>query len=126
MNNAQWWANKLESAGRQTITNRPDPTPPMPPSQQPMQVMPTFQPQTTTKAQYANSTAACPDCGSGNYMSPSAAIAPRCYDCGYPVQQSGSRFGGLAGAHVEGAAKASLGNDATSNWNPQGIIGRID
>jgi hypothetical protein len=126
MNNAQWWANKLESAGRQTIAPRTDPTPPMPPSQQPMQAMPTFQPQATTKAQYANSTDSCPDCGSGNYMSPSNTVAKRCYDCGYPVQQSGSRYGSLSGARVDGAAKAATGNDATNNWNPQGIVGRID
>jgi hypothetical protein len=127
MNNADWWAKKLESAGRNTIAPRQDPTPPMPPSQQPLAVMPSFQPQTTsTKAQSANSNASCPDCGSGNYMSPSAQIALRCYDCGYPVQQSGSRFGALTGAHVEGNAKAATGNDASNNWNPQGIIGRID
>jgi hypothetical protein len=59
-------------------------------------------------------------------MSPSAQIALRCYDCGYPVQQSGSRYGSLTGAHVEGNAKAAAGNDATNNWNPQGIVGRID
>jgi hypothetical protein len=124
MNNAQWWANKL--AGQTpTPVGRPDPTPPMPPSQQPLAVMPTF-PQTTTKAPSANSNASCPDCGSGNYMSPSAQIALRCYDCGYPVQQSGSRYGSLTGAHVEGNAKAATGNDASNNWNPQGIIGRID
>jgi hypothetical protein len=52
--------------------------------------------------------------------------APRCFDCGYPLEQSGSRFGGLAGAHVEGSAKQATGNDVTNNWNPQGIIGRID
>jgi hypothetical protein len=52
--------------------------------------------------------------------------APRCYDCGYPISQSGSRYGALTGAKVEGTTKTSIGNDATSNWNPQGIIGRID
>lgn len=126
MNNAQWWANKLAGQTPAPQVGRPDSTPTMPPSQQPMAVMPTFPPQTTTKAQYANSSASCPDCGSGNYMSPSAQIALRCYDCGYPVQQSGSRYGSLTGAHVEGGAKAAAGNDTTNNWNPQGIVGRID
>lgn len=50
---------------------------------------------------------------------------PRCLDCGYPLEQSGSRYGALTGAKVEGNAKASMGNDATNNWNPQGIIGRV-
>jgi hypothetical protein len=52
--------------------------------------------------------------------------APRCYDCGYPINQSGSRYGALTGAKVEGNVKAATGNDSASNWNPQGIIGRID
>ena len=51
--------------------------------------------------------------------------APRCYDCGYPLQQSGSRYGALTGANVEGPTKQSTGNDVTNNWNPQGVIGRI-
>lgn len=125
MTNADWWAKKLSGGTPSAPVGRPDPTPAMPPSQQPMTPMPVFQPQ-TTKAQSAAMAATCPDCGSGNFMAPTPQIAPRCYDCGYPIQQSGSRFGGLAGAHVEGAAKAAAGNDTTNNWNPQGIIGRID
>jgi hypothetical protein len=128
MNNADWWAKKLGTPQPQVPQGRPANVVPMPPSQVPMQPMPSFQPAQpqVSKAQSANQTATCPDCGSGNYFTPNAQIALRCYDCGYPVQQSGSRFGSLAGANVEGSAKASLGNDATSNWNPQGIIGRID
>lgn len=128
MNNADWWANKLAQQGTQPQQGRPVNNIPMPPSQQPLQAMPSFQPATQTTRQLPSSsqTSTCPDCGSGNYMSPSDTIAKRCLDCGYPVQQSGSRFGGLAGAHVEGAAKPAAGNDATNNWNPQGIIGRID
>jgi hypothetical protein len=52
--------------------------------------------------------------------------APRCYDCGYPINQAGSRYGSLTGAKVEGSAKGAIGNDTQSNWNPQGIIGRVD
>jgi ribosomal protein S27E len=126
MNNADWWAKKLGTPQPQVPQGRPVNNVPMPPTQQPMAPMPTFQQPAGSKAQSASQTATCPDCGSGNYLTPSAQIALRCYDCGYPVQQSGSRFGSLAGAHVEGAAKASLGNDTQSNWNPQGIIGRID
>lgn len=124
MNNASWWANKLAQQNPQVAQGRPDPTPPMPPSQQPMAQMPSFQPQVSERAQSAKQVATCPDCGSSNYMSIQNA-APRCFDCGYPLEQSGSRFGGLNGAHVEGAPKTSLGNNPQSNWNPQGIIGRI-
>jgi hypothetical protein len=52
--------------------------------------------------------------------------AARCYDCGYPLTQAGSRYGALTGASVEGSAKQANGNDVASNWNPQGIIGRIN
>lgn len=124
MNNADWWAKKLGNP-QPIQQGRPENTVPMPPSQQPMQPMPQFQQPQTTRAQSASQTATCPDCGSANYMSVQNA-APRCYDCGYPIQQSGSRFGNLTGAHVEGAAKQAAGNDTQNNWNPQGIIGRID
>lgn len=126
MSNANWWAQKLN--GTQSVQqNRPDPTPPMPPTQSPMTPMPTFQqaPNPAGRAQSAQQTQTCPECGSTNYMSPDRNTAPRCFDCGYPVNQSGSRYGNLSTARVEGAAQASLGNDATSNWNPQGIIGHL-
>lgn len=127
MNNADWWANKLAQQGTAPQVGRPINNIPMPPSQQPLQPMPTFQPNPTPTRQLPSSsqTASCPDCGSANFMAIQNA-APRCFDCGYPLEQSGSRFGNLAGAHVEGAAKQATGNDGTSNWNPQGIIGRID
>ena len=124
MNNADWWAKKLGNPQPQQ-QGRSDPTPAMPPSQQPMAVMPNFQRPQTERAQSAKQTATCPDCGSSNYMAIQNA-APRCFDCGYPLEQSGSRFGNLAGAHVEGSARQASGNDSTNNWNPQGIIGRID
>jgi ribosomal protein S27AE len=124
MNSADWWAKKLGTT--QPQQGRPDPAPAMPPSQQPMAQMPAFQQPQASKAQSATQTATCPDCGSGNYMAPNPQIALRCYDCGYPIQQSGSRFGGLAGAHVEGAAKPATGNDTTNNYNPQQIIGTIN
>jgi ribosomal protein S27E len=126
VSNADWWAKKLGTPQAPVPQGRPVNNVPMPPTQVPMQAMPTFQqPQAPSKAQSANQSTPCPDCGSSNYMSPSPTIALRCYDCGYPVQQSGSRYGSLAGAHVEGATKAATGNDTVSNWNPQGIIGRI-
>ena len=123
MTNADWWAKQL---GGQVPAQRPADIP-MPPSQQPMTRYVPPQPQVpVTKAQSANQTQSCPNCGGNNYMSPSPQIALRCYDCGYPLEQSGSKFGSLTGAKVEGSVKSARGNDGTSNWNPQGIIGRID
>ena len=130
MSNADWWANKLAGntpTAPQTQAPRQDNLPSMPPSQQPMPQMPSFQQGAVPneKAQSAKQTALCPDCGSNNFMSVSGA-KPRCFDCGYPVEQQGSRYGSLAGAHVEGATRAATGNDTVSNWNPQGVIGRIN
>ena len=115
MNNADWWAKKLGQQP-QAPQGRPDPTPQMPPSQQPLTPMPGFQQPEISKAQSANQTATCPECGSSNYMAVQNA-APRCLDCGYPVQQSGSRYGSLTGANVQGAAKAATGNSGTSGFS---------
>lgn len=122
MSNADWWANKLAQTQPQPPVGRPANMLPTPPSQVPMQAMPSFQPvpsQTPqgTSAQSAKQIYTCPECGSGNYMAVANA-APRCYDCGYPISQSGSRYGSLTGAHVEGATKSATGNDPSSNWSP--------
>jgi hypothetical protein len=116
MNNADWWSKKLNNLPQQPQVTRPDPTPPMPPSQRPMAPMPAFQqPQTPVQAQSAFQNDSCPDCRSSNYFSVQNA-RPRCFDCGYPTEQSGSRYGSLAGASVDGPVKSSLGNDASGNW----------
>ncbi len=130
MSNADWWAKQLGAqpqAPQQVPVAAPRPANnPMPPSQQPMTQFQPVQPQQpASRAQSALQTASCPECGGTNYMSVQKA-APRCYDCGYPISQSGSRYGSLTGAKVEGSAKSAIGNDVQSNWNPQGIIGRID
>ena len=126
MSNANWWANKL---GQQAPAQQPRPVNnPMPPSQQPMTPYVAPQPQVNpvvSKAQSAAQNQSCPNCSSANYMSVGGAKL-RCYDCGYPLEQSGSRYGSLTGAKVEGSTKGARGNDTQSNWNPQGIIGRID
>jgi hypothetical protein len=124
MSNADWWARQL-GAQAPAPAGRPDPTPPMPASQQPMTRFEPPQPQSNLRIGSAQQTQSCPECNSGNYMAVQNS-APRCYDCGYPISQSGSRYGALTGAKVEGNTKSSIGNDSTSNWNPQGIIGRID
>jgi ribosomal protein S27AE len=119
MNNADWWAQRLAQQPQQPV-GRPDPTPTMPPSQQPMAGMPQFQQQaapTNATAQSASQTTSCPDCGSSNFMAVAGA-KPRCFDCGYPTEQSGSRYGSLTGAKVQGSAKQATGNNPTSNWSP--------
>jgi len=123
MSNSDWWAKQL---GTQPQAPQPRPMAmPMPPSQQPMTpAYPPQAPQTPKGLTSATQTAMCPDCHSTNYMSVQGA-KPRCMECGYPVEQSGGRFGVLNGAQVQGSAKAALGNDTTNNYNPQNIIGRV-
>jgi hypothetical protein len=124
MSSADWWAKQLGAQPQQPV-GRPDNTP-MPPTQQPLLRMPqpAYVPP-ASKAQSASQTQSCPECGGNNYMSVQNA-APRCYDCGYPLTQAGSRYGALTGATVEGNAKSAQGNDVANNWNPQGIIGRVN
>jgi hypothetical protein len=126
MNNADWWAKKLQQQQPPAPPARTQ-TQPVAPSQTPMDPLPTFQQQRdpAERAMSARQTQSCPECYSGNYMAVSNA-APRCYDCGYPLQQSGSKYGALTGAHVEGDTKGARGNNAINNYNPQSIIGRIE
>ena len=128
MSNTDWWAKQLGT--QQQVPQARPAAMPMPPSQQPMQPNYTphqspVQPQDTPRGlSSASQTGNCPDCRSTNYMAVQGA-KPRCMDCGYPLEQSGGRFGALNGAKVEGNATAALGNDTTNNYNPQTIIGRI-
>ena len=128
MSNANWWAQKLNGTQNQGQQFRPDPSPPMPASQLPMAQMPTIQqaPNPAGRAQSVAQTQSCPECGSGNYLKPNDSnLAARCFDCGYPISQSGSRYGNLSTARVEGATRSATGNDTSNNWNPTTIIGNI-
>ena len=124
---ADWFARKLQGAQPAVQQGRPETAPPMPSSQQPMAEMPQQFQQSNDPARLAQSasqTQSCPDCGSGNYFAVANAMA-RCYDCGYPIQQQGSKYGSLSTARVEGGTADALGNNTSNNYNPQGIIGRI-
>ncbi|CAB4166955.1 hypothetical protein UFOVP964_54 [uncultured Caudovirales phage] len=126
MSNADWWAKQLGAQPQAPVQQPREVNMPTPPSQQPMSPIPqpAYVPP-VSKALSASQTQSCPECGGNNYMSVQSA-APRCYDCGYPLTQAGSRYGALTGAKVEGAAKGAAGNDVQNNWNPQGIIGRVN
>lgn len=128
MGNAEWFAKKLQQQQPPAPPARVQSVP-QAPSQVPMtQFEQPNQPSEVTAAQKAHSasqTQTCPDCGSDKYFGFNGS-RPRCYECGYPMEQSGSRYGSLTGAQVIGDTKGARGNDATNNYNPQGIIGRID
>ena len=128
MSNSDWWAKKLQAQQPPAPAARTQNAPqaasqqPMTPYQEPA---PSTPQSAASKAQSASKTETCPDCGSGNYHGFNGS-KPRCYECGYPMEQSGSKYGSLTGAQVIGDTKSSRGNDPTSNYNPQTIIGRID
>jgi len=123
LSNSDWYAKKL---GNQVPQQSSQQLPSLiPPSQKPMAPMPSFQPQAQRGLPSSSQTATCPDCGSSNYMAVQNTKA-RCLDCGYPIEQSGSRYGSLAGSSVQGSAKQAIGNNLQSNYNPQEIIGRIN
>jgi hypothetical protein len=89
MSNSNWYANRLGAP-------RPDSTPPYTLPQPQQQVIPQQQvPQAPVMPQPPSTrqSSICPGCGSGNYGSAVPEAKPRCYDCGYPIQQSGSGLG---------------------------------
>ena len=85
-NTADWFAKKL-NAQPQAPQAQPQYVAP-----QPATYVPPAQPSYPPSQQATPQAPRCPGCGSGNYGSP-AGSRPRCYDCGYPIQQSGSGLG---------------------------------
>ena len=118
-----WWANKL--AGQTPNAPQPRQEMPLPPSQIPMAYTPPAQPQQGARPTASASASRCPGCGSGNYGSIEGTKA-RCYDCGYPIVQSGSGLGkGITGGpQAAGPAQPAV-QVATGGWNPTTIIGKL-
>jgi hypothetical protein len=112
---SNWWANKLGT------TPAPIPTATQLP-QQPMYQPQPQQPQYTPPVASNN----CPGCGSGNYSAAGGGRA-RCYDCGYPIQQSGSGMGKgiVSGPQPTGPVQAAV-QVASGGWNPTTIIGKLE
>lgn len=87
---SNWWADKL-GAPQQPRQAAPVQPPVQYAAPQPAQYAPSQQNYPPTQ-QMTPQASRCPGCGSGNYGGASG-YKPRCYDCGYPVQQSGSGLG---------------------------------
>jgi len=117
-----WWADKLSQPQQQS---RPANMPPMPPSQQPMTYAPPAPPQQGVRPPASANASRCPSCGSGNYGSIEGTKA-RCYDCGYPIVQSGSGLGkGITGGPQAAGPVQPAVQVATGGWNPTTIIGKL-
>lgn len=118
---SNWWANKLGTPQANPVPTPPY-TPPVAPPYNPVPQQPTTPPVTPP----ASATAArCPGCGSGNYGSVTPESKARCYDCGYPVVQSGSGVGTGVSQPGGGPATPARQISTANNFNPQGIIGHI-
>lgn len=103
---------------------RPEPLPPTPIAQPRVQqhypVQNVGQPSRTPPAR----TGGCPECGSGNWMRPSASVAARCFDCGHV---EGRDFDLSAqGAISRNAPATATKQVATGGFNPHQIIGRVE
>lgn len=121
-----WFVGKL---GASTPPQTPvTPTPMTAPPTIPPFTPPTQQPEQEPRLpQSAKQSAYCPECRSSNYGSPAPEIKARCYDCGYPVVQSGSGLGtGISGGQASGPAQPARQISTANNFNPQTIIGRIE
>lgn len=78
----------------------------------------------TTSARSARETDRCPECLSGNYFSMTGTSYRRCYDCGYPIVQSGS------GPTMPGGSSSGPSQPARQieggGYNPSQVVGRIE
>ena len=84
-NNVDWFARKLGQQQPQAPT-------PQYVAPQPATYAPPTQPSYPPSQQMTPQAPRCPGCGSENYGGANG-TRPRCYDCGYPIQQSGSGLG---------------------------------
>lgn len=112
-----WWAQKLGTP--QTPVNTPAPAQPTYAYQQYQQ-----QGYQVPAAPPAPPAPRCPNCASGNYGGATPESRPRCYDCGYPITQSGS---GMPGVRVQGNSNTEAAKQISTanNFNPGTIVDRI-
>lgn len=90
MSNADWFARKMGNPV--PVPVQPQQQPPQYVAPQPATYVAPSQPQYPPSQQMTPQAPRCPGCGSENYGSVQGTRA-RCYDCGYPIQQSGSGLG---------------------------------
>jgi len=126
-----WWSKKLGDAVPAPVSRPSAPTGPIPNvryvpegevTSTPVQYD-ANQDQLVTKAQSARMNDACPGCYSGNYFAPQGTQLKRCYDCGYPLQQSGSGAGMPSGS--AGPSTPAKQVSTANNFNPSVIVDRI-
>ena len=83
------------------------------------QVVEPQKPEVSAKTTFTKAQSDCPGCGSDNYFSMGQA-KPRCYDCGYPVEQQSSGVTGTESGPTKPARQVS-----SSGYQPGSIVGRV-
>ena len=122
MSNQNWWANKLGAPAAPQQPQRQGVVQP-----QPATYVQPQQPQYPPVQQATPQMERCPGCGSSNYGGATPEARKRCYDCGYPIVQSGSGLGrGIQGGpRAEGPVVPAKQVQA-GGWNPTTIIGKLE
>ena len=114
--------------------------PTYPPQNYPPQIgsqVPSQAPYRPNRPLKADKAEICPECGERSYLEVGRVAGPggtvsamRCWDCGYPVEQSGGLHGALTGAKVVGRSREAHGMQE-GMWNPSTdpasafIVGRV-
>ena len=126
-----WWAKKLGTPNpttrQATPPTSPAPSVPYVPQRQQPNVTVNYDPdvdQLVTKAQSAKRSDTCPDCRSGNYFAPQGTQRMRCYDCGYPITQTGSGVAGTGGSS-SGPTQKAIQVGQNGGFNPNIIVDRM-
>ena len=119
-----WWSKKLSQPNVPSVPPTAPPQP-MPYTYTRQNTPVSYDPnadQVVTKAASARQVERCPGCNSGNYMAPQGTSLKRCYDCGYPLVQSGTGSGiPTDGAPAIPAKQPAVG----SGFNPTTIVERL-
>lgn len=119
---SDWWARKLGNPVPQQPSQPPYVAP------QPATYAQPSRPSYPPSQQVTPQAARCPGCGSGNYGGATPESRPRCYDCGYPLVQSGSGAGrGITNTGEQAVGPAQPAKQVqTGGWNPTTIIGKLE
>ncbi len=110
---SDWWSRKLSGE-----PSRPLPRP-IPGAASHPQVQEPPRSPISPKVTFTRAQDNCPGCGGDNYFSMGQA-KPRCYDCGYPVEQQTSGVTGTEAGPAKPARQVAGGG-----YQPGNIIGRV-
>lgn len=131
MSNADWFARKLGNPNPPVQVNPPSYPPTFAVQPQPATYAQPQTPSYPPSQQVTPQAPLCPECRSSNYSVAAKQVTQngqveswRCYDCGYPIVQAGSKHGGANSAPSQGGAQRAR-QVATGGWNPTTIIGHI-